>query len=196
MTEIVSLETYYKADLRIFVRELTALYWNWTKDLAANKPISEHYSELRRLEYAIYKKACEDIIQRLSELVRSLERLITVDTRKLNDAIIKAQNQKAKAERYFAIERKFDEAIQLIKTTLDDIFTTCSECEANRKNLENRALTKWITIILMFFAPIMVVYVGILNYTRIELPIIYVISIPAIIFLSLLLFVYAIFSRE
>jgi len=196
MSQIMGIEAFYKTDLRAFSRELWTLYWRWTKDITSNKPVSEHYSELRRLEFSIYNKTCEDVIQRSSEIAKSLERLIVIDTKQMNSAIAKAKRQKARAERDFTEERKVDEGIKMIKSALDDIFTSYSDYEENKKNFENEALRKWGGIILGVFSTIMLVYLGILNYTQIELPMYYVLGIPAIIAMFLILIVVAIFSRE
>src|SRR4030042_6007783 len=130
MSEIANAEAFYEVDLKKSFREISALYWKWSKDLLANKQLSGHYEELRRLEFSTHCEICDQIIGRLSELVRSLDRLFIVDTSQLNVIIEQARQKKATAENHLNDESKVEGCITLIKAAVDEAFKTYSDWKA------------------------------------------------------------------
>jgi len=196
MSEIANAEAFYEVDLKKSFREISALYWKWSKDLLANKQVSGHYEELRRLEFSTYCAICDQIIGRLSELVRSLDRLFIVDTSQLNVIIEQARQKKATAENHLNDESKVEGCITLIKAAVDEAFKTYSDWKAKRKNEERKAIMKWLGIMGAIYGGTMAIYLPILSNMQVLSNFIFGVVIPVAIGLLLLLLLLAIFSQE
>lgn len=196
MSEIANAEAFYEVDLKKSFREISALYWKWSKDLLANKQVSGHYEELRRLEFSTYCAICDQIIGRLSELVRSLDRLFIVDTSQLNVIIEQARQKKATAENHLNDESKVEGCITLIKAAVDEAFKTYSDWKAKRKNEERKAIIKWLGIMGAIYGGTMAIYLPILSNMQVLSNFIFGVVIPVAIGLLLLLLLLAIFSQE
>jgi hypothetical protein len=196
MSEIANAEAFYDVDLKKPFREISALYWRWSKDMLANKPIQGHYYELCRVEFLTFSIICEEIIKRLTELVKSHDRLFLIDTSQLNVAIEQARQRKINAEKYSGDDSKIDECIKSMKVNVEEIFKVYSDWRAKRKNTERKALTKWISILGGSYLGTMVVYYQVLTYMQIYANLTFGITVPVFIGLLLLLALFAIFSQE
>lgn len=196
MSEIASAEAFYDVDLRKSFREIATLYWKWSKDLLANKLTSGHYEELCRLEFSTYCAICEHIMKRLSELARSLDRLFLVDTSQLKVTIEQARQKKVTAENQVNDESKIQGCITSIKATIDEAFKTYSDWKAKRKNIERKALMKWLSIMGVVYGGSMAVYLQILTNMQVLSNFTFGVVIPVAIGLFLLLLLLAIFSQD
>jgi hypothetical protein len=196
MSEIANAEAFYDVNLKKPFREISALYWKWSKGLLANKLVSGHYEELRRLEFSTYCAICDQIASRLSELVRSLDRLILVDTSQLKVMIEQTRQKKATAESHLNDENKVEECITSIKAIVDDVFKAYSDWKAKRKNLERKALLKWLGGMGGGYGISMAVYYQALSNMQILSNSTYGVVIPITVVLLLLLFLLALFSQD
>jgi hypothetical protein len=196
MSEIANAEAFYDVDLKKPFREISALYWKWSKDLLANKLVSGHYEELRRLEFSTYCVICDQIIKRLSGLAKTLDRLFLVDTSQLNVTIEQARQKKASAENHFNDESKIEGCIASIKVAVDDVFKIYSDWKAKRKNLERKALMKWLGGLGGGYGVSMAIYYQVLTNMQVLSNFIFGVAIPVFVGLLMLLLVAAIFSQE
>jgi hypothetical protein len=196
MSEIANAEAFYDVNLKKSFREISALYWKWSKDLLANKPMSGHYEELRRLEFSTYCAACDQITGRLSELARSLDRLFLVDTSQLNVTIEQTRQKKANAENHLNDESKVEECITSIKAAVDEAFKTYSDWKVKRKNLERKTMMKWFGIMGAVYGGTMAIYLPILTNMQVLSNFTFGVVIPVTLGLFLLLLLVAIFSQD
>ena len=197
MIEIANAEAFYEVDLKKPFREISALYWKWSKDLLANKQVSRHYEELCRLEFSTYCAICDQIIGRLSELAKSLDKLRIIDTSQLNIIIGQTRQKRVTAENHLSIdESKVEECITLIKTAVDEVFKTYSDWKAKRKNEERKAMFKWFGIMGAIYGGTMAIYLPILSNMQILSNFFYGIGIPVVFGFVLLLVLVVVFSQE
>jgi hypothetical protein len=196
MSELANAETFYEADLKKSFHEITSLYWKWSKDLLENGSVSEHYHELHRLEFSAYCAICDDIIRRLSELVRSFDRLYLIDTSQLNVAMEHARQEKVNAESHLNDESKIEECVSSIKSTVEETFKVYSDCKVKRKNIERKALMKWLGIMGVVYGGSMGIYLPILSNMQVLSNFTYGVAVPVTIGLLLLLLLVAIFSQD
>jgi hypothetical protein len=186
MSEIISAETLYGTNLKKPYRELSALYWKWARDLVAGKPVSGHYIELCKLEFLVYFAICEDIIERLSRLVKHLDKPFFVDTSRYKVAMEEAKRMKTVIETRCVDETKIEECTKSMKENVDSVFKVYSDCNAERGNLVRKAFIRWSGVLAGTYSLVMLVYFQALGYMKIEPNFNLGISIP--VFFGALLF--------
>lgn len=196
MSQITSAEAVYEVDLRKPFRELSSLYWRWSKDLMTNKPVLGHFKELCKLELSTYNTICEEIIGRLAKLRKELDRLYLIDTSQLNVAMEEARLKKVSIENDALDENRVEDCIKSMRTVADESFKTFCDWRAKRKNLERNALLKWVGGLGGGYTGIMLVYFQVLNNMKTSSDFTLGVVIPVGFGLLLLLFLFAIFSQE
>jgi hypothetical protein len=196
MSEMANAEAFYDVDLKKPFREISALYWKWSKGLLANKSASGYFEELRRLQFSTYCAVCDQITGRLSELARSLDRLFLIDTSQLNVTIEQTRQKKADAENHLNDESRVEGCITSIKAAVEEAFKTYSDWKVKRKNQERKAMLKWLGIIGAVYGGSMAIYLPILTNMQVLSNFMFGVVIPVALGLFLLLLLVAIFSQD
>lgn len=196
MSGIARAQMLYGTDLREVYFEASALYWRLAKDLMSRKLAPDSWNELRRLEFSVYKRVCEDIIKRSSEFVDDLDRLFFVDTSELSVAIRNTKLQKIEIERDFIEREEQEKSIKAMKDAVDNLFKVYSDWEVQKQNKERKAITKWGGVFLGVYGGAMFVYFQILNNMNIKSDFVFGVAIPVGVALFMVLLLLAILSRE
>lgn len=168
MNEIIGAETLYGTNLTKFLRELSALYWKWAKNLVSGKISSGHLIELYKLEFSAYSYICDDVIEKLSKLVTYLDKFFFIDTSQYKIIVEEAKRNKTSIETRSIDEMKIEECIKSIKENVYYIFKFYSNCKAEVGNLIRKAFIKWTGVLAGAFSLVMFVYFQALNYLKIE----------------------------